>query len=994
MSNIVGGIYELREQIGAGGGGIAYLGWHINLKKPVVLKADKRSLKVGYDILRKEVDMLKNLSNSYIPQVYDFFEESGVVYTVIEYIDGKSFRDLLNMGQVFCQSDVIRWACQILNALNYLHNQQPYGILHGDIKPANIMLRDCGDICLIDYNIALALGEDGAVRVGYSRGYASPEHYGISYFEDFDANVYDDTEIVNGDTVIVTGNRKITEYSDDKSKVFGGIRLDVRSDIYSLGATLYHLVSGNRPEIDATKVVKLDDTVCSPELASIISKAMHPVISKRYQSADEMLQAFLEIYKNDKRSIRFRREKKIVFGALSIVALAGIISVAIGMKRQNILQQRLMSVEYSKNALQEGDKKEAISLALSALPDGNGIFDIGTGAKGQEALTDALGVYNLAASFENDSRVELPNIPLKIVSSEHNSLFAYIYHGGTIIYDPNLRKEVVRLDLIDNAKANVYFLNDNKILYTGDKGVSIYDISTGKNLWTKDIVNEIAISGDENTFVGVTDKKIFVYSVKSGELLKEFSLNIGRNLPVNNIFADNGSDIFCLNKDGSLLALSLEDGSVRIYPINSDNPKDNDIILTVPSNYSSFKGGFCDDYFGYTASKEGKSIVDIIDVKEMKQVAAYNSDKQIKLKVLDNQFILCDGSIIESIDIDLGKENQIFYLEDNKIEDFDIGERWIVVSTDNNKVGVYSKSGKSVYEKNSDMSFFDVKINGDWICTASRDDASILTIKNDNVESLISMTYDSLYVHDEARISDDLNRLILFSIYGMQIYDKKGNILSEIEFPDRKNIYDQQYRRSSNSTDIYKKDIFGDVTKHILSSDLVEGQSFLEVFWYDGTVRRYDDMDGHLISEYQIDKPSKEVYEEFRTKNYKVISSINKPTKIYSIKNNKILKVLENTDYLTYVNQIEDMLLIEYVRASVSSENVQVKKNSDISGMTSVEKYGVLLNSNLEEIARIPGLCDYSKNIFYFDDKAGNIRKRGILSLSELKEIAKKELRN
>ncbi|EHO53530.1 kinase domain protein [Lachnospiraceae bacterium oral taxon 082 str. F0431] len=358
MSNIVGGIYELREQIGAGGGGIVYLGWHINLKKPVVLKADKRSLKVGYDILRKEVDMLKNLSNSYIPQVYDFFEESGVVYTVIEYIDGKSFKDLLNMGQVFCQSDVIRWACQILNALIYLHNQKPYGILHGDIKPANIMLRDCGDICLIDYNIALALGEDGAVRVGYSRGYASPEHYGISYFEDFDTNVYDDTEIVNSDTVIVTGNRKITKYSNDKSKVSSGIRLDVRSDIYSLGATLYHLVSGNKPEVDATKVVRLDDTVCSPALASIISKAMHPVIGKRYQSADEMLQAFLDIYKNDKRSIRFRREKKIVFGALSIIALAGVISVAVGMKRQNILQQRLITVEYSKNALQEGDKKK------------------------------------------------------------------------------------------------------------------------------------------------------------------------------------------------------------------------------------------------------------------------------------------------------------------------------------------------------------------------------------------------------------------------------------------------------------------------------------------------------------------------------------------------------------------------------------------------------------------------------------------------------------
>lgn len=119
--------------------------------------------------------MLKGLSHIYIPQVYDFVQENGVVYTVMDFIDGESLDHVLKRGQALSQPQVIRWACQLLEALVYLHGRPPHGILHGDIKPANIMLRPNGDICLIDYNIALALGEDGAVRAGFSRGYASPE---------------------------------------------------------------------------------------------------------------------------------------------------------------------------------------------------------------------------------------------------------------------------------------------------------------------------------------------------------------------------------------------------------------------------------------------------------------------------------------------------------------------------------------------------------------------------------------------------------------------------------------------------------------------------------------------------------------------------------------------------------------------------------------------------------------------------------------------------
>ncbi len=150
--------YEIKEKIGAGGGGVVYLGRHMRLEKDVVLKADKRKLSAGTESLRREVDMLKNLSHTNVPQVYDFIQEDGMVYTVMDYIEGESFDKLLAEGRQISQADAVKWACQLLDALAYLHSRPPYGILHGDIKPANIMLHPDGDICLIDYNIALALG--------------------------------------------------------------------------------------------------------------------------------------------------------------------------------------------------------------------------------------------------------------------------------------------------------------------------------------------------------------------------------------------------------------------------------------------------------------------------------------------------------------------------------------------------------------------------------------------------------------------------------------------------------------------------------------------------------------------------------------------------------------------------------------------------------------------------------------------------------------------
>lgn len=120
MAEIIASTYEIIEKIGSGGGGDIYLANHLRLGKKVVLKADKREITTPPELLRREVDVLKELNHTYIPQVYDFFVQDGIVYTVIDYIEGESLDKPLKRGEVFSQRQAIMWAKQLLSALSYL----------------------------------------------------------------------------------------------------------------------------------------------------------------------------------------------------------------------------------------------------------------------------------------------------------------------------------------------------------------------------------------------------------------------------------------------------------------------------------------------------------------------------------------------------------------------------------------------------------------------------------------------------------------------------------------------------------------------------------------------------------------------------------------------------------------------------------------------------------------------------------------------------------
>ena len=202
--------YEVLEKLGSGSGGTVYKAYHKRLKKEVVIKRLKNQ---SFDISanRQEADILKNLKHTYLPQVLDFLTVDHEMYTVLSYVPGQSFKQLMDAGRRFSEKQLVYWGMQLCSALNYLHSQEP-GVIHGDIKPANIMLTPEGDICLIDFNISFYLDENTAL--GYTEGYTSPEQYMIAL----------DAESA----------RSLPHYSV----------IDEKSDIYSLGATLYHLATG------------------------------------------------------------------------------------------------------------------------------------------------------------------------------------------------------------------------------------------------------------------------------------------------------------------------------------------------------------------------------------------------------------------------------------------------------------------------------------------------------------------------------------------------------------------------------------------------------------------------------------------------------------------------------------------------------------------------------------------------------------------------------
>lgn len=355
--------YQIIEKIGAGGGGTIYKAFHNRLQMYVVLKKIHESGSYDLAVVRREADILKNLRHSYLPQVLDFLILDSGVYTVMDFIPGHSLQELMDSGRHFSEKEIVKYGTQLCEALAYLHNQKP-AIIHGDIKPSNIMITPQGNVCLIDFNISgVADTDNNAYVLGYSEGYAAPEQL-QAYMQirqsmnqkgaaSSEANVEGKTELLNEETEILCDNTLETDYRtvilneneeqkestlrsgelaacESAEQPIKGIPVDTRSDVYSLAATLYHMLFGHKV---VEENVKNTISHAGEGFCIILNKALNSNPEQRYQDADKMLSAFRNIYKLDKRYKRILLKQQFIELLFVLLGTVGIITAVRGYRK-------------------------------------------------------------------------------------------------------------------------------------------------------------------------------------------------------------------------------------------------------------------------------------------------------------------------------------------------------------------------------------------------------------------------------------------------------------------------------------------------------------------------------------------------------------------------------------------------------------------------------------------------------------------------------------
>jgi serine/threonine protein kinase len=265
MTRILKHRYEILGLLGKGGMGCVYKvkdrrqgGKVLAAKELRAGGLSEEKMQEALAQFRTEARILMRLSHQNLPKVYDYFSIRDRHYIIMEYIAGSTLDELLEarQGKPVDEQLALSWALQICRAMHFLSVQKPRPIVFRDLKPSNIMIARDGRVKLIDFGIARFFKEEKRedTYVYGTPGYAAPEQYG------------------SGQT-------------------------DVRSDIFSLGATLHHCLTGRNPSenpLDFPEPRTLNPRL-SRETAAILRKCLEPNMDRRYRTALEMKQAVQKI---------------------------------------------------------------------------------------------------------------------------------------------------------------------------------------------------------------------------------------------------------------------------------------------------------------------------------------------------------------------------------------------------------------------------------------------------------------------------------------------------------------------------------------------------------------------------------------------------------------------------------------------------------------------------------------------------------------------------
>lgn len=291
IGSIIDGKYKILNKIGQGGMSVVYLAMNERANKQWAIKEVRKDGVKDYDVVRQgliaETDILKRLNHPHLPSIIDVIDRDDTFLIVMDYIEGKSLDHWLKKDGAQPQEKVVEWAKQICDVLGYLHSRKP-PIIYRDLKPANVMLKPDGQIMIIDFGTAREFKETSIEDTSClgTQGYAAPEQYG------------------------------------------GHGQTDARTDIYTLGATMYYLLTGHNPSLPPYEMypIRRWNPALSSGLEKIVLKCTQRNPNDRYQNCAELMYA-LEHY--GELDSAYRRKQSIKWKsfvascALTVVSLAG-----------------------------------------------------------------------------------------------------------------------------------------------------------------------------------------------------------------------------------------------------------------------------------------------------------------------------------------------------------------------------------------------------------------------------------------------------------------------------------------------------------------------------------------------------------------------------------------------------------------------------------------------------------------------------------------------
>lgn len=292
IGTVIDGKYEVLREIGRGGMSVVYLAMdtHLNKQwavKEIRKKGSGKNDEIVVNSLLAEANMMKRLDHPSLPRIVDIIDNGVTIYVVMDYIEGESLDKILNEYGAQSEERVIGWAKQLCDALGYLHSQKP-PIIYRDMKPANVMLKPEGNIKIIDFGIAREYKEQNLAdtTVLGTKGYAPPEQY-------------------SGQT-------------------------DARSDIFALGMTMHHLLTGIDPRNgEPYAPVRQWNPELSEGIEIIIDRCVEPAAENRYQSCSDLLYD-LEHPELITRGFKKKQKRKLLSfivsaGLCIFMAIAGVI---------------------------------------------------------------------------------------------------------------------------------------------------------------------------------------------------------------------------------------------------------------------------------------------------------------------------------------------------------------------------------------------------------------------------------------------------------------------------------------------------------------------------------------------------------------------------------------------------------------------------------------------------------------------------------------------